>query len=173
MPRLPFNFSSSRSGPLRSVEDAVALGWPVLGSIAEFESKAGVRLAGWDQNDALEVYEPLAEAVRLPDFHVRGRAIVVASAPGGAGGTTTARNLASLLSRGGSDTILVDSNPKRVAPRRPGDGTSSRGFAGLLMNELMRPEDALTDTKNAQLKLLPAGSAASDTDDQLRSPRLI
>ena len=173
MPRLPFNLSSSHDGPIRSVADAAALGWPVLGSIAEFERQAGGHRACWDWEDALEAYQPLAEAVRLPNFHVRGRAIVVASAPGGAGGTTTARNLASLLSRGGSDTILVDSNPKRVARRRPGDGTSSSGFAGLLMNQLMRPENALTDTENARLKLLPAGSTASDSNELLRSSRLI
>lgn len=136
MPRLPFNFSSLRNGSLRSVEDAAALGWPVLGSIAEFESQAGARLAGWDRNDVLEADKPLAEAVRLPNLHVRGRAIIVASAPGGAGGTTTARNLASLRIDG---TGEGDVGTASRFGARVGDGSGRAEAALALIRALRHP----------------------------------
>jgi Mrp family chromosome partitioning ATPase len=157
---------------IRSIGDASALGLPVLGSISEFDPKPGARLPGEEYPEALESYHRLTDAVRAPEFHVRGRAIVVTSALPGAGKSTTAKNLATLLARGGSKVILVDADLNRVARRRPGDGTSSSGFAGLLVNQLMRPGNALVHTMDLRLKLLPAGSVTGSAEALLLSPRL-
>ena len=172
MPRLPYNFFSRRPGMLRSIDDAAQLGIPVLGSISEFEPRPGARLPGDEYPEALEAYCRLTDVVRLPEFHLRGRTIVVTSAVAGAGKSTVAKNLATLLARGGSKAILVDANVNRIARRRPGDGTSSSGFAGLLTNQLIRPGNALVHTMDLRLKLLPAGSITGTTDGLLQSPRL-
>jgi Mrp family chromosome partitioning ATPase len=176
MLRLPFNLFgrslSRHASVVRSIDDAAQLGVPVLGSVSEFDPRPGARLPGDEYPEALEAYRRLADAVRLPDFHVRGRAIVVTSAVNGAGKSTVAKNLATLLSRGGSKVILVDANLNRVARRRPGDGTSSSGFAGLLVNQLMRPGNAVVHTMDSRLKLLPVGSTTGAADALLQSPRL-
>jgi Mrp family chromosome partitioning ATPase len=172
MPKLPLSLFRRRSGALRSIDDAAQLGVPVLASISSFEPRPGARLPGDAYPEALEAYQRLTEAIRLPDFHLRGRAIVVTSVSRGAGRSTTAKNLATLLARGGSKAILVDADLNRVARRRPGDGTSSSGFAGLLVNQLMRPANSLVGTLDARLKLLPAGSVAGAADALLQSPRL-
>jgi Mrp family chromosome partitioning ATPase len=172
MPRLPFNLFSRRSTVLRSIDDAAQLGLPVLGSISEFDPRPGARLPGEEYPEALEAYRRLTDAVSLPGFHVRGRAILVTSAGSGAGRSTVAKNLATLLARGGSKAILVDADVNRIARRRPGDGTSSSGFAGLLTNQLIRPGNALVHTMDPRLKLLPAGSVTGTTNGLLRSPRL-
>ncbi len=172
MPRLPFNLSSRPVGPVRTIDDAAQFGLPVLGSICEFEAQPGGHLPDEAHDEALEAYERLIGVIRMPDFHVRGHAIVVASVPGGSGGTTIARNLATLLSQGGSRTIVADADTRRVARRRAGDGTASSGFGGLLVNRLMRSGNALIDTDDARLKLLPAGRIAGPADDLLKSSKL-
>ena len=172
MPILPFNFSSRGIGPIRTAEDAAGFGLPVLASIIEFEPAPGRRLPAEVYTEALDAYRRLAEVVRTPDFNVRGRAIVVAGASSGSGCTTTARNLASLLAQNGRKALVVDCNPRRVARRRPGDGTTSTGFAGLLTNQLMRPSSTLQDTSEPSVKLVPAGSTAGSRETLLRSTRL-
>jgi protein-tyrosine kinase len=171
MPILPFNLSR-RSGFVRNIDDATTLGAPMLGSISSFEPRPGARLPGKAYPEALAGYLKLTDAVKGPDFHARGRVIVVTSAEPKAGKSTTAKNLATLLARGGSKVILVDANLSRVARRRPGDGTTSSGFAGLLVNQLRVPSNSLVHTMDARLKLLPAGSVAGSPDTLLQSTRL-
>jgi Mrp family chromosome partitioning ATPase len=156
---------------VRSIDDASALGLPVLGSISGFDPKPGARLPGAAYPEALEAYRRLTDVIRAPDFHLRGRSIVVTSAEPGAGKSTTAKNLATLLTANGK-VILVDADLNRVARRRPGDGTSSSGFAGLLVNQLLRPDNALVHTMNPRLKLLPAGSTKGSADDLFKLPGL-
>jgi Mrp family chromosome partitioning ATPase len=172
MPLLPFRFSSRGIGPVRTAEDAAGFGLRVLASIIEFEPAPGHRLPDKVYAEALDAYRRLAEVVRTPDFNVRGRAIVVAGASSGAGCTTTARNLASLLAQNGRKAVVVDCNPRRVARRRPGDGTASTGFAGLLSNQLLRPSSTLQDTTEPGVKLIPAGSTAGARETLLHSTRL-
>jgi len=172
MLRLPFDFFTRRASVVRNLDDVSALGLPVLASISKFDPRPGARLPGEDHPEALEAYRRLIDAVRAPEFHLRGRAIVVTSAEPGAGKSTTAKNLATLLARGGSKVILVDADLRRVARRRPGDGTSSSGFAGLLVNQLRVPSNSLVHTMDPRLKLLPAGSVTGTPDELLRSTRL-
>jgi capsular exopolysaccharide synthesis family protein len=172
MPNFPFFPLTRRRGVLRSIDDAAQLGVPVLGSISSFEPRPGARLPDERYPEALEAYQRLTEKLRLPDFHLRGRAIVVTSVERGGGKSTTAKNLATLLARAGGKTVLVDADLNRVARRRPGDGTSSSGFAGLLVNQLMRPANSLVHTMDMRLKLLPAGSVAGPADALMESTRL-
>jgi Mrp family chromosome partitioning ATPase len=171
MPRL-FNFLKRRPGVVRTLDDASALGLPVLGSISDFDPRPGARLPEEDYPEALEACRKLTDKIRGPDFHVRGRAIVVAGVEPGVGKSTTAKNLATLLARGGGKVILVDANLNRVARRRIGDGTSSSGFAGLLVNQLRLPSNALVHTMDPRLKLLPAGSTSAAADELFQSSRL-
>jgi len=168
----PLNLLTRRHRVVRSIDDASRLGVPVLGSISEFDPRPGARLPGDDYPEALEAYYRLTDAVRLPDFHLRGRAIVVTGAASAVGKSTTAKNLATLLARDGSKVILVDADVNRVARRKPGDGTSSSGFAGLLVNQLMLPPNALLHTMDPRLKLLPAGSITASAEGLMLSPRL-
>jgi protein-tyrosine kinase len=171
MPISPFNLFR-RSGVVRNFDDAATLGVPVLGSISSFEPRPGARLPGKAYPEALEGYLKLTNAVKGPEFQARGRVIVVTSGEPRAGRSTIAKNLATLLARDGSKVVLVDANLSRVARRRPGDGTTSSGFAGLLVNQLRMPSNSLAHTMDARLKLLPAGSVAGSPDMLLQSTRL-
>ena len=171
MPTIPLTLLSRRAGVVRSIDDASALGLPVLGSISEYKSGSG-ELPDEAFPEALEAFRRLADVVRAADYRVRGNAIVVTSAQAGAGNSTIAKNLATLLARSGSKVVLVDADVNRVARRRPGDGTSSSGFAGLLVNQLMRPSNALVHTMDIRLKILPAGSTNGPAEALLLSSRL-
>jgi MinD-like ATPase involved in chromosome partitioning or flagellar assembly len=172
MPRFSFRFFSRRDDVVRSIDDASRLGLPVLGSISEFEPRRGQSLPTNDYPEAIEAYRRLADKVRAPDFHLRGRAIAVTAVEGGAGNSMTAENLAKLLAQNGGRVILVDADLGRAVRRRPGDGTSASGFGGLLANQLMRPNSALVHTMDVRLKLLPAGSISRSADALLKSARL-
>lgn len=172
MPKLSFDFLRRRSRTVNTLDDASTLGLPVLGSISDFAPRPGARLPGSAYPEALEACLKLTDVVRGPDFQVRGRAIVVTGAEPGVGKSTTAKNLATLLARGNSKVILVDANLNRVARRRPGDGTSSSGFGGLLVNQLRIPSNSLVHTLDPRLKLLPAGSVSTPADALFQSSRL-
>jgi Mrp family chromosome partitioning ATPase len=172
MPTLPLTLFPRRAGAVRSIDDATALGLPVLGSISEYKPGSGAPLPDEAFPEALGAFRRLTEVVRAADYRVRGNAIVVTSVEAGAGKSTIAKNLATLLARSGSRVVLVDADVNRVVRRRPGDGTSSSGFAGLLVNQLMRPSNALVHTMDIRLKILPAGSTNGPAEALLLSSRL-
>jgi Mrp family chromosome partitioning ATPase len=172
MPKFPFRWFKRRPNVVRDVEDVAQLRQPLLGSIPEFEAGFDGCLPDEAYPEALEAYRGLVNGVSLPDFHLRGRVIVVTGASRGAGTSTVAKNLATLLARGGGKAILADVNLDHMERRRPGDGTSSSGFAGLLVNQLMRPGKALVHTLDPRLKLLPAGSYTGSQGALMRSTRL-
>jgi MinD-like ATPase involved in chromosome partitioning or flagellar assembly len=83
-----------------------------------------------------------------------------------------AANLATLLVRRGSKVVLVDADLRLAARRRAGDGSTSSGFAGLLVNQLRTASSAVVHTLEPKLKLLPVGSVTGTPATLLRSPRL-
>ncbi|HEY7466269.1 MAG TPA: hypothetical protein VIB47_06210 [Dehalococcoidia bacterium] len=172
MPRVPLSFLFRNAGPLRDVEQAMSLGLPVLGAIGAFEPEAGSSLPGERFPEALDAYRRLVEVIRVPDFHVRGRAIIVTSAERGGWKSSVAVNLATLLARGGSKVVLVEADLRLATRRRAGDGSMSSGFAGLLVNQLRTASSAVVHTLEPKLKVLPVGSVTGMPATLLRSPRL-
>jgi len=172
MLKSPLEFFRQRRQNVRSIDDASQFGVPVLGSIPAFDPHPGTRLPGTGFPEALEAYNRLAEVVSRPAFSVYGRTIIVTSSCAGEGKSTLAENLATLLASSGNRVIFVDADVRSVTRRKPGDGTSSSGFAGLLVNQLMRPGNALQETANPRVRLLPAGSIATSPDTLLQSSRL-
>jgi Mrp family chromosome partitioning ATPase len=172
MLRIPLSFFSWRSGSIRDLQDAVSLDLPVLGAIGAFDAEPGSSLPKANYPEALESYRRLVDAVRVPDFHVRGRAIVVTNTEAGGGKPGVALNLATLLARGGSKVVLVEADLRLATRRRVGDGSTSSGFAGLLVNQLRTASSAVVHTMEPKLKLLPAGSATGTLATLMRSPRL-
>lgn len=172
MLKSPLEFLRQRRQPVRSIDDAAQFGVPVLGSIPAFDPHHGTRLPSSEFPEALEAYNRLAEVVSRPAFSAYGRTIVVTSSCAGEGKSTLAENLATLLASSRYHVILVDADVRSVTRRKPGDGTSSSGFAGLLVNQLMRPGKTLQGTPNPRMRLLPAGSIASSPDRLLQSSRL-
>lgn len=172
MPKIPFPFPFRSAGTVRDLGQAMSLGLPVLGAIRTFKPDGGSSLPGERSPEALEAYRRLVDVVRVPDFHVRGRAIVVTSAESGGGKSGMATNLATLLARSGSRVVLVEADLRLATRRKAGDGSTSSGFAGLLVNQLRTASDAVVHTLEPKLKLLPVGSATATPATLLRSPRL-
>ncbi len=172
MPRIPFTFFTRESGVVRDLGHATSLGLPVLGAIRAHETEMGSSLPNASYPEALEAYRRLIELIRVPDFHVRGRAIVVTSVDSGGGKSNVALNLATLLARGGSKVVLVDADLRLATRRQVGDGSMSSGFAGLLVNQLRTASSAVVHTMEPKLKLLPVGSVTGTPATLLRSTRL-
>ncbi|HWC30183.1 MAG TPA: CpsD/CapB family tyrosine-protein kinase [Dehalococcoidia bacterium] len=170
--KLSLTFFGRESGVVRDLAQAGALGLPVLAAIRSFEPESESGLPGASFPEASDAYHRLADQIRGPDFHVRGRAIVVTAADSGSDNSQIALNLATLLARGGSKVVLVDGDLRNVTRRKAGDGSTSSGFAGLLVNQLRTAGSAVVHTLEPKLKLLPAGSVTSDPETLLRSPRL-
>ena len=172
MLRIPLSFFSWRSGSIRDLQDALSLELPVLGTIGRFEAEAGSSLPNSNFPEALDAYRRLADAVRAPDFHVRGSAIVVANAEVGGGKSGVALNLATLLAQGGSKVVLVEADLRLATRRKIGDGSTSSGLAGLLVNQLRTASSAVVHTMEPKLKVLPPGSATGTPATLMRSARL-
>ena len=172
MPKIPFTFFTRDSAVVRDLEHATTLGLPVLGAIRAYEAEAGSSLPNESDPEALDAYRRLADLIRVPDFHVRGRAIVVTSAESGGEKSSVAQNLATLLARGGSKVVLVDADLRQAVRRKVGDGSISSGFAGLLVNQLRTASSAVVHTMEPKLKLLPVGGVTGMPATLLRSPRL-
>jgi Mrp family chromosome partitioning ATPase len=122
--------------------------------------------------EAVEAYDRLVNSLRIPDFHVQGRSIVVTGADAGPNKSIVALNLATLLARGGSKVVLVEADLRLAKRRRIGDGTPSSGLAGLLVNGMRPTSSALVHTLDPKLKLLPVGSVTGTASTLIRSPRL-
>ena len=172
MLRIPLSFFSRRSGSIRDLKDALSLDLSVLGAIGVFDAEPGSSLPKASYPEALEAYRRLVDAVRVPDFHVRGRVIVVTDAEAGGGKSSVALILATLLAQGGSKVVLVEADLRVAARRRIGDGPASSGFAGLLVNQLRTASSAVVHTMEPKLKLLPAGSVTGIPSTLMRSARL-
>jgi Mrp family chromosome partitioning ATPase len=172
MPKSPFTLFSRGSGVVRDLEHATSLGLPVLGAIRVHGTEANSSLPDENSPDALDAYRRLVDLIRVPDSHVRGRAIVVTSAESGGEKSSVALNLATLLARGGSKVVLVEADLRMAARRKVGDGTLSSGFSGLLVNQLRTASSAVVHTMEPKLKLLPVGSVTGIPTTLLRSPRL-
>ncbi|HLG10770.1 MAG TPA: CpsD/CapB family tyrosine-protein kinase, partial [Dehalococcoidia bacterium] len=172
MLKFPFLFFSRKPAVALDLEHAAALGLPVLATIGAFEPEADSTLPSQDYPEALAAYRRLAGLIGAPESHVRARAIVVTGAEAGGAKSNVALNLATLLARGGSKVVLVDADLRQASRRKLGDGSTSSGLSGLLVNQLRTAGGAVVHTMEPKLKLLPVGSVTSDPATLLRSPRL-
>jgi capsular exopolysaccharide synthesis family protein len=88
------------------------------------------------------------------------------------GKPSVAMNLATQLAQGGNKVVLVEADLRQATRRKVGDGSTSSGLAGLLVNQLRTAGGAVVHTLEPKLKVLPAGTAAGTPSTLLRSPRL-
>jgi capsular exopolysaccharide synthesis family protein len=172
MLKFPFRLFPRKPVVALDVDHASALGLPVLAAIGGYETEPDSTLPNEDFPEALDAYRRLVDQIRAPEFHVHGRVIVVTSAENGGGKSDLALNLATLLARGGSKVVLVDGDLRQASRRKLGDGSTSSGLSGLLVNQLRTASSAVVHTLEPKLKLLPVGSVTSEPAVLLRSPRL-
>jgi succinoglycan biosynthesis transport protein ExoP len=101
---------------IRSADDLVRLGTdvPVLATVRSVASRDSRPLAIADpENPGVEAYRNLRTNVQFLGIERRMRSILVTSSRPGEGKTTTAANLAIVLSQTGSNVVLVDGDLRK------------------------------------------------------------
>lgn len=155
---------------LRRTEDIEALtGVPVLAVVPVEPPPDNRPIAISEPNEfAVEVYRGLRTSVQFLGLDKPLRVIQVTSSVPGEGKTTTATNLAVVLSQAGFQTVLVDADLRRPrvhevfnVPLRPGltDTLVASEAVEMALNHLDR------------LHLVPAGSMAPNPSEMLSSNR--
>src|SRR5438552_15496133 len=99
-----------------------------------------------------------------------GTVYAIANQKGGVGKTTTAVNMGACIAEAGYGTLLVDVDPQANAT--VGLGVPRKGHPGLyeVLTGQTEAAQAITDTRVAGLRLLPAGEGLAGADGAL--PRI-
>jgi capsular exopolysaccharide synthesis family protein len=131
---------------------------------------------------AREVFDnplsPVAEAYRFlrTDFllsakEVDARAVMVATAKPGQGGTSTVANLGISLALDGKRVVLVDADMRRPSLHAIFKATNELGLSNVLSNE-RDLEEVILGTEVDNLFLIPAGPMPSNPSELLGSGRM-
>lgn len=154
------------------------LGLPVLGLIpyeSKLQSNGHGRRVPVTAITHLDPHDPVAEAYRALRTNVtfvgaeKPVQLLVVTSPGpGEGKSTTATNLALMLSSGGNKTLLIDGDMRRPGQHKAFGLVQEPGLTDLLIGnadvrEAIRPDVAAT------LDLLPAGSVPPNPAELLGS----
>jgi succinoglycan biosynthesis transport protein ExoP len=130
------------------------------------------QISGQQLRRAAESYRLLMTSLGVTTAQARPSSIMVASARGGEGKTTTAANLAIVLAAAGRRVILVDANLYRPALTRLFGVGNRTGLSTLLLNPQEPLDPVLKYTAQSGLRLLTSGPAPADPSALLSSDRL-
>jgi polysaccharide biosynthesis transport protein len=154
------------------------LGIPVLGQIPappkELAKRGGLVMLADPMSQQAECFRTLRANFAFANGHYNAQVILVTSAVGGEGKSTTAGNLAIALARGGRSVVLVDGDLR--SPRvhelfglaeRPGLTDIELGEASLdeALREINFAEASERGGRSGTLEVLPAGHALHDPDE--------
>jgi capsular exopolysaccharide synthesis family protein len=151
------------------------LGLPVTGLIPRGMDSADSGLARVTHTDPLS---PLSEAYRflrtdllLSTQATDAKAIMVATAKPGQGGTSTVANLGISLAMDGKRVMLIDADMRRPSLHRIFKVANDLGLSNVLANE-KDFEEVVLATEVDNLLLIPAGPTPSNPSELLGSPRM-
>jgi len=166
---------------IKSPEEAVRyLRMPLLTVIPGFALSRGVgkeegraRLVTIEEprSHAAESYRSLRTSILFSTGHTVPKTILITSAVGGEGKSTTSANLAVAMSQSGRKVLLVDADLRRPSQHRYFARKGSGGIVRLL-KETCRPEDAVQRTFVENLDVLLCHEIPSNPSELLGSERM-
>lgn len=134
------------------------------------ELAEGVNL-GQSMGPAAEAMRQLRTNLRYVSVDDPAKCIVIASSNEGEGKSTVAAHLASMLAESGHPTILVDADLRRPVLAGLFGVDGDVGLTHVLARSVSL-EDALVQTTNKNLKLLPAGRIPPNPSELVGSGRM-
>jgi len=163
----------------RVVSEATALelyGAPVLGRIPAQEARRGTpnRAAVLEQPDgpAAESYRSLRNNLDFIDFEHKTKVLLITSATPAEGKSTTAANLATVLSQAGSDVILVTCDFRKPAADMLFDVTNEIGLSDVLFGSVSLDSALQHPADLPKLRILAAGPTPPNPSELLGSERM-
>jgi len=166
---------------IKSPEEAVRyLRMPLLTVIPGFALSRGVgkdegkaRLVTIDEpkSHASECYRNLRTSILFSTGHPVPKTILITSAVGGEGKSTTSANLAVVMSQSGRKVLLVDADLRRPSQHRYFARKGSGGIVRLL-KETCRPEDAVQRSFVENLDVLLCHEVPGNPSELLGSERM-
>ncbi|MEW5917045.1 MAG: polysaccharide biosynthesis tyrosine autokinase [Gemmatimonadota bacterium] len=118
-----------------------------------------------------EVFRSLRARLLLSQSSRTLRTVVVTSAHGEDGKTTTTANLAVAFAQQGFRVVVVDGDMRRPRLHELFDVPSVPGFADTLA-DLATVDEALTETAIARLHVMPSGTTNAESPDLLKTENL-
>ncbi len=162
---------------MRTVDDAEAtFGLPVLAAVPDSDLSKLPRFGTTVSDDSgsapAEAFRTLRSSLSLLGSEDQRRLILVTSAIPSEGKTFTSTNLAAAFATQGLRTLLIDADLRRPAlsaslvDRNIRKEDDFRGLTDVLSN-LCKPEEAIRETRIANLFLLPSGRRAPNPAELL------
>lgn len=140
---------------------------PVLASVPQTELRPGRPPASFA---AREAYRFLRTGLRVYGLNSRLRSVLVTSAVGGEGKTTTACNLARAMAATGDRVVLVDCDLRRPAVHREFGLSNDVGLSSTVVGDATL--ESVTHFVNENLAVIPAGPQIPNPTEVLGSEQL-
>jgi capsular exopolysaccharide synthesis family protein len=154
--------------PLLTVVPGFGLGR----NVGKEEGKAKLVTLEEPKSHAAECYRNLRTSILFSTGHPVPKTILVTSAVGGEGKSTTAVNLAVVMSQNGKKVLLIDADLRRPSLTRY---FARRGSGGIvrLLKESCRPEEAVQRSYVDNLDLLLCHDIPGNPSELLGSKRML
>jgi capsular exopolysaccharide synthesis family protein len=152
------------------------LGAPVLAvvpRVSNWKKREDTFLVSIEQPKAsvAEVYRTLRTSVLFAAAQRGVKSLMVTSATAGEGKTTTASNLAVVLSDAGKRVILVSSDLRKPRIHRFFDLSNEKGLSSVLAGEA-KPWEAMADPGRGHLRVLTSGPVPAHPAELLQSEQM-
>jgi capsular exopolysaccharide synthesis family protein len=137
---------------------------PVLAAVPHAEPEAAEGAMGFA---AQEAYRYLRTGIRVYGLSSPLRSVLITSAVGGEGKTTTAANLALAMAEAGDRVVLVDCDLRRPALHRRFGLSNAKGLTSVVVGDASL--DDVTAFVHDNLAVVPAGPAVQNPTEVLGS----
>lgn len=160
---------------IKSTDDLNFLNITALGSVANIKGKETKDKIAFTHTP----FSPIAEAYRLIRINIQfmaldkpAKLIMVTSANQGEGKSTTAANLAIIMSKADQRTIIVDADMRRPTMHKIFQLPNSEGLSDLIRLPNLEIEDQLKSTEFENLKVITSGPLPPNPAEMLGSKRM-
>jgi capsular exopolysaccharide synthesis family protein len=154
--------------PILTVVPGIGLGK----GVGREEGKATLVTIAEPRSHAAECYRNLRTSILFSTGRPVPKTILVTSAVGGEGKSTTAANLAVVLTQSGRRVLLIDADLRRPALHRYFTRQQNRGIVRLLSGQ-GAPEDAVQSSGIDKLDVLLCHGVPANPSELLGSDRMI